>query len=223
VYDGNLTLSEIKPEPVWRRFDVLKTSSWDITQYLENPDNDAGNAHNARVEKLCIITGKGSPDYTPEQNQLLENTDKVLAPYLEMISSTNTEKLNKKYDNWHIPEYTLTYKPDGTIIVNEVLKLKKIHAGSTTERLLEQAIKNPNMLFKPDLGQTSRNLSTILNSAGFTKELRDLFFPTVSNSKGVVFRPIVTRDQAIIENINTIELDLKLRELGVTTQPTNSI
>lgn len=55
LYDNNPMLSVIKPEPIWKHFDVLRTSSWDINRYLEDADNDAGNAHNARVEKLCII------------------------------------------------------------------------------------------------------------------------------------------------------------------------
>jgi hypothetical protein len=199
LYDHNPALSEIKPEPIWKRFDVLRTSSWDINRYLEDADNDAGNAHNARVEKLCIIAGKETPDYTPE--------------------AVNKAKLAKKENDWQITSYSLTYKPDGTILINNVYKLKKVHAGSTTERLLEQALNRPNELFHPDLGQTSRNLSTVLSSAGFTATLRDLFFPTVSKSKGIVFRDTVTRKQADDENIDTIELDLKLKELGASIEP----
>jgi hypothetical protein len=223
LYDRNPKLAIIKPEPIWRRFDVLKTSSWEITEYLDDPENDLGQAHNARVEKLSIIAGKETPEFTPEQKKLLDYAESIAKKYGKLLDVLNKEKNAKKINDWQIPEYTLTYKPDGTILVNEVLKLKKIHTGSTTERLLEQAIKNPNELFKPDLGQTARNLSTVLNSAGFTKELRELFFPTVSNNRGIVFRPTATREQADTDNINTTELDLKLKELGATTQPTNSI
>jgi hypothetical protein len=59
----------------------------------------------------------------------------------------------------------------------------------------------------------------VLSSAGFTATLRDLFFPTVSKSKGIVFRDTVTRKQADDENIDTIELDLKLKELGASIEP----
>lgn len=219
LYDNNPTLAAINPEPIWKRFDVLRTSSWDINRYLEDADNDAGNAHNARVEKLCIIAGVDDPKYSPEQKKLVEATDKVLASYLEMITAVNQERLAKKANDWQIPEYSLTYKPDGSILINNVLKLKKVHAGSTTERLLEQAVKRPNELFKPDLRQTSRNLSTVLNSAGFTPVLRQIFFPTVSNSKGIVFRDIVSRKQADDDNIDTTELDIKLKALGAPTEP----
>lgn len=219
LYDNNPTLSAIKPKPIWKRFDVLRTSSWDINRYLEDADNDAGNAHNARVEKLCIIAGVDDPEYSPEQKKLVKATEKVLASYLEMITAVNKERLAKKADDWQISEYSLVYKPDGTILINGVLKLKKAHAGSTTERLLEQAVKRPNELFKPDLGQTSRNLSTVLNGAGFTSVLRQIFFPTVSKSKGIVFRDTVTRQQADDDNIDTTELDQKLKELGAITEP----
>jgi hypothetical protein len=173
LYDGNATLSEIKPEPIWKRFDVLKTSSWDINRFLEDADNDAGNAHIARVEKLCIIAGKEIPDYSTEQKKLVDDVEESISKYTKMITVANKERLAIKENDWQIPEYTLIYKPDGTILINDVLKLKKVHAGSTTERLLEQALKQPNDLFKPDLGQTSRNLSTILNSAGFTSESQE--------------------------------------------------
>jgi hypothetical protein len=219
LYDHNPALSEIKPEPIWKRFDVLRTSSWDINRYLEDADNDAGNAHNARVEKLCIIAGKETPDYTPEQKKLVKQVDETIGKYTEMITAANKAKLAKKENDWQITSYSLTYKPDGTILINNVYKLKKVHAGSTTERLLEQALNRPNELFHPDLGQTSRNLSTVLSSAGFTATLRDLFFPTVSKSKGIVFRDTVTRKQADDENIDTIELDLKLKELGASIEP----
>lgn len=222
LYDRNPELTAIKPEPIWKRFDVLETLTWDINEYSSEHSIDELNTHNARVKKLCIVAGKETHDYSPEQRQLADNAETVNAKYVKMINEANMQNKIKKDSDWHIPEYKLTYKPDGTILVNEVLKLKKIHAGSITERLLEQALKNPNELFKPDLGQTARNLSTVLNSAGFTKELKDLFFPTVSNDKGVIFRATVTREQVNIDNIDTTKLDLKLKELGATTVPKSS-
>src|SRR4051794_18076745 len=42
LYNRNTKLAVIKPEPIWKKFDVLKTSSWEINEYLENPDNDLG-------------------------------------------------------------------------------------------------------------------------------------------------------------------------------------
>jgi hypothetical protein len=219
LYDGNQTLADIKPEPIWKRFDVLKTSSWDISRFLEDADNDAGNAHIARVEKLCIIAGNETPQYSPKQKTLVNDVEETISKYTKIITAANKERLANKENDWQIPEYSLIYKPDGTILINDVLKLKKVHAGSTTERLLEQAVKRPHELFQPDLGQTSRNLSTVLSAAGFTSVLRQLFFPTVSKSKGIVFRNAITRKQADDENIDTAELDLNLKVLGAITEP----
>ena len=220
LYDHNSKLAAIKPKPIWQIFDVLKTSTWEINAYLNEENNDYGNAHTARVEKLCIIAGIDDPEYTPEQKKLVEYAETITKKYGNMLDATIlTEYRAKKENDWQIPEYTLAYKPDGSILINDVLKLKKAHAGSTTERLLEQALKHPNELFKPDLGQTSRNLSTVINSAGFTPTLRQLFFPTVSKDKGIVFRPTISREQADSANIDTSTLDLKLKELGAVTEP----
>lgn len=211
IYSRNSNLANIKPEPVWKHVDIID-SIYDISKWLE--DNDDSKAHIARVEKYCILSGKRKPDYSEEQKNLISFADKINTKYFKMIVE-EIEKLPKTEPepDYKIIKYTLAYKPDGTILINDVLKLKKVHAGSTTERLLEQAIKQPNVLFKPDLGQTSRNLSTILSSAGLTPVLRSLFFPTVSNNKGVIFRPEVTSEQAQSEHIDTAELDKELIRL----------
>ena len=218
IYARNPELLALKPDPIWRRFDVLKHSNWDIKDYIDDTD-DTGHAHTLRVERLCIITGVDDPSYTPEQYKLVNSADAVIRKYGQNLVKASEAIQASKVNDWQIPEYTLIYKPDGTVLINDVLKLKKAHAGSTTERLLEQALRSPQTLFKPDIGHTTRNLSTILSSAGFTKELRELFFPTVSNSKGIFFRPIVTKQQAHEEKIDTSELDIKLKELGAKTEP----
>lgn len=217
LYAHNSELDSITPRPLWKDFEVLETSSWYlVNEYLENSENDMGEAHIARIERLCIISGKEVPDLSPEQEELIDYVEKALRDYDHAVAYGYIERQEK---NWQIPEYTLTFKFDGTILVNDVLKLKKVHASSTTERLLDQAIKNSNKLFKPDIGQTSRNISTVLSGAGFTEELRALFFPIASKSRGVFFRPTVTRKQADEDNIDTSKLDHKLNELGAKTEP----
>ncbi len=221
LYARNPELLAIKPEPIWRRFDVLKNTTEKIADYF-NATDDHGADHTVRVEKLCIIAGVDDPSYTPEQQKLVDSANLVISEYVKMFKEAHENESENKASNWHIPSYNLTYKPDGTVLINGVLKLKKAHAGSSTERLLEQALKSPDTLFKPDIGQTSRNLSTVLSSAGFTKELRELFFPTVSNAKGIIFRPTVTRRQADDEKIDTSKLDIQLKELGAETEPKSS-
>ena len=219
LYDQNPELAAIKPEPIWKCFDVLKTSSWEINEFLEDPENDLGQAHIARIDRLCILSGVDAPSFSTNQISHIEYAKKAISEYGQIIDDTNKKIVAEKANQWRIPEYYLTYKLDGTIWINDLLKIKKANAGSTTERLIEQAIKNPNKLFKPDLGQVSRNLSTILSSAGFTKATKQLFFPTVSTSKGILFRPNISADQARIENIDTTKLDLILKGLGARTEP----
>ncbi len=83
---------------------------------------------------------------------------------------------------------------------------------------MEQAQKQPNIAFKPELGKMTRNLSTVISSMGFNKELRQLFFPLISKNKGIVFRQNVSRAEADSDLINTYELDTKLERAGANTE-----
>jgi hypothetical protein len=219
LYERNPKLAAIKPEPTWKQFEIIKNSLYSIQKYLE--EHDSGHLHRDKVEKLCIIAGNESPDFSPEQKKLVERSKTINAKYHNLLVEQYQKLLAEAPDDdsrpprmWYIPEYTIEYKLDGTILINNALKLKKIHAGSTTERLMEQSIKNPEKLFKPSLGQTARNVSTILSSAGFTPTLRQLFFPTVSDDKGIIFRPKVTREVALDEKIDLFELDAELHKAG---------
>ena len=214
LYSQNSELAEIKPEPFWKQFDVLKTKTWEIMDYSRNPDNATGREHMARLDRLCIISGTENPSLSPEQKKLIDYISKTLREYSQKLDSAHLDYNAKIEDSWYIPEYRLDFKTDGTIWINDVLKLKKPHIDSTIDRLLEQAMKSPNTPFIPDLGRTSRNLSTVLSSAGFTPTLRQLFFPVISKSKGVMFRPIVSNVQASKDKIDTSELDDMLRALG---------
>jgi hypothetical protein len=213
LYSRNSKLADIKPEPIWKKFEVLKTSAWAINEYLSNPDNDMGQAHIARLDRLCIIAGKEIPELNPEQETLIANSSAAVKTYMQILERARLDNNAQIEDSWYIPEYKLSYMNDGTILVNGVLKLKKTHIDSTIDRLLEQAFKHPNELFLPELGRTSRNLSTVLSSAGFTPTLRQLFFPVISKSKGVRFRPVVSHILASKENVDTSTLDLLLRTL----------
>ena len=213
LYNNNDELAEIKPEPFWKQFDVLKTKTWEIMDYSRNADNDTGREHMARLDRLCIISGIENPKFSPEQKKLIDYITKTSKEYSQKLDSAHLDYNAKIEDSWYIPEYKLDFKTDGTIWINDVLKLKKPHIDSTIDRLLEQAMKSPNKPFIPDLGRTSRNLSTVLSSAGFTPTLRQLFFPVISKSKGVIFRPIVSSTQASNDKIDTAELDEMLRDL----------
>jgi len=216
LYERNPNLIKIKPEPIWKHFDVLQTATWEINEFLEDEENDMGQAHIARVNRLCILSDMKEPIFSEKQLKLIDYAKKVFSEYGTEMDQLNKDSLAQKASNWQIPKYYLTYRLDGTIWINDLLKIKKANAGSTTERLIEQSIKKPNELFIPDLNG-ARNLSTILSSAGFSKTTKDLFFPTVS-SKGIIFRPTITAKQAKVENIDTSELDSILKELGAETE-----
>lgn len=223
LYDRNPRLAEIKPDPTWRHFEIIKDKLYSIKKYLE--ENGEGHDHYIRLEKLCILSGQETPQLSTKQKRYIDDARTLFDKYMNIVveeikklpEDNTQEELGKDPRNlryWCIQEYSVIYKPDGTILINNALKLKKIHAGSTAERLLEQSVRNPNTLFKPDLGQTARNLSTVLSSAGFSPILRELFFPIVSEDKGVIFRPKVTRDEVLDERINTYEIDTILAKAG---------
>ena len=218
IYARNDELKSIERKPVWEYFDIIEGLEHDIGQYTNDWDNDNGQSHNARVNKLCIVAGKETPDYTAELKQIVNDADKAITAFrkqLDDIKSTESVSQN----DWYIPEYKLVYNINGIILVNDVLKIMKTHAGSASSRLMEQAKNNPNTLFKPDLGHKySRNLSTTLSGMGFSATLRALFFPTVSEDKGIVFRPVVSRATADADRIDTAKLDLQLKQLGADVE-----
>lgn len=214
LYSQNPKLADIKPEPFWKRFDVLKTVSWRLLDYLDDPEQDKGQAHMRKLDKLCIVADNNTPELSQEQVKLIENAAEILHQYRQILDDARLDINQRIEDSWYIDKYWLDYKPDGRILINDVLKLKKTHIASTIDKLMEQAAKQPNTLFTPDLPQTARNISTVLSSAGFTPVMRQLFFPVASNSKGVLFRPSITYAAASTEGIETTELDLLLKVLG---------
>jgi hypothetical protein len=215
IYTRNDKLSAISQRPTWEYFDIIEGCEREIYEYTSNWDNDTGQSHIARVNKLCIIAGKDNPAYTPEIKLIVQEADKAVSAFRKQIEN---QKLNETADDtekdWYISEYRLSFSADGIILVNGVLRIKKTQAGSASSKLMEQAIKFPNVLFKPNLGKYSRNLSTTLSGMGFTATLRALFFPTISEDKGIVFRPTVTRTTADDDRIDTAKLDLQLKQLG---------
>lgn len=217
IYARDEQLADIPFSPAWKYFEIIEGDEWEINQYIYQNQSDAGQQHNAQVNKLCIIAGIETPKYAPSLKQIIEDTDEAITAYRTELKELKRKNITNER-NWHIPDYKLTYGLDGTILVNGVLKLKKVHAGSAPDKLMEQATKQPNTVFKPELGQTARNLSTTLSSMGFSGTLRALFFPSVSKDKGILFRSTVSRSTADTERLNTADLDLQLKELGANTK-----
>lgn len=223
LYSNNKELEAISVNPSWKYFDIIEGYEWQINAHIYENGNDTGKSHIAQINRLCIIAGTDKPAIINDNiKKILKDTDDAIAEYKSLLN-LEKEKLKsvKKDKDWYIPEYKVTYGLDGTILINDVMKLKKIHAGSTSDLLMEQALKNQNVAFKPQLGDTSRNLSTILSSIGFSKVLRQLFFPSVSKAKGIIFRASVTERTVKAEKIDTTELDDELKRLGAKTRKVN--
>lgn len=221
LYASNPKLSELKPEPIWRRFEVIKFHIKEIQEHVAIPENGHGGAHFAKVERLCILSNANieAPSYTPEQKKIVDNAHKILNDF----EAAHEARKNNKANNWRIPEYTLTYDPiRGTIKINDVYQLNKrsTNDSSNIDKLLAKGMNQPNELFNPEL-ITTKSLSSIISNAGFTPTIRKLFIPVARKGKGVLVRPIVSRTEADAEGIDTTELDLQLKELGAVTEPKN--
>ncbi len=216
LYARNTELEKISENICWQSFDRLEHIEGDVWEYMNYNNNDYGLSHNAQVNRLCISQGKETPDFPAEIKKIVDESEaNGKAFFAEVDDESNVER------DWFIPEYTFTYATDGSLLVNGVrgvLKVKKTQAASASAKLMEQAVAKPNELFKPNLGHNySRSLSVTLSGLGFSDALRDLFFPQVSEDKGVVFRPTISREQADTERIDTRKLDDKLKKLGADT------
>lgn len=217
MYARNEELAGISENPAWKYFDIIQGSEWNINEYIYQNQNDAGKNHIAQINKLCIIAGTETPKFTQAIKTIIDEADEAISKYKTQLDEEK-QKTRTIIKNWYISEYKVTYSLDGTILINDVLKVKKLHAGSAPDKLMEQAMQNSGKVFKPDLGQTARNLSTTLSSMGFSGTLRSLFFPSVSKDKGILFRSTVSHVTVDAERIDIADLDTKLKGLGANTE-----
>jgi phenylalanyl-tRNA synthetase alpha subunit len=217
LYKQNTKLAEIEPRPFWAKYNILTPYPMEILRFLDDHLQNKGQTHIDQLDRLSIIANSKEPELSPENLKLLEEVLEASKNYRAVLEAAESDKtvLDDEYyndDAWYIPEYFVSYN-NGKIVINDTLYLKKTHIGSTIDQLLEQSFKNPNTLFTPKLPATARNLSTVLSSAGFDPVQRQLFFPKLSSTKGVLFRPTVTFEQVQKDNIDTTKLDLLLKAL----------
>lgn len=218
IYARNAELQKINEHICWQSFDHIEHIQNDLWEYTRDTNNDYGQGHNAQVNRLCISNNIETPILDVELNKIIDEASKNVNHFLEQLDED--EPVIDR--NWFIPEYALTYSTDGSLLVNGVkgiLKVKKTQAGSASAKLLEQVTSRPNELFKPNLGHNySRSLSVTLSGLGFSGTLRELFFPQVSEDKGLIFCPVVTRSEADIQHIDTTKLDDKLNKFGAAIE-----
>lgn len=225
LYSWNVQLQELSPEPIWTWLDILEGREWELVEEdgLGN-STDLNARHIAQLNKLNIIEGTQEPVFDPSIKQLIEESQEAITQYSDAIQ----ERISKRISNhessrfsrtWQIPEYTLTYTDNGSLVVNGVLTLKKTQSGSAPRMLMEQAIDKPNQLFKPFLGENyTRRLSSVLSDMKISGTLKQLFFPVVSDKDGIKFRPTVSLSTAESEQIDTYDLDTQLSKKNAKTE-----
>jgi len=222
IYARHAELTKLNEEPStrasWSFFNAIESNEAAIFEYDHEHSNFGEHlAHRAQVNRLAVLSGQEKPDFTPELKKIVDDADKVIEALIEFRREISDRRPKRYHGEWHIAKYELAYKDDGTIVINGVLNLKKTQSGSAPRKLMEQALKRPYEVFKPELGQITRNMSSTLTDMGITGTLKELFFPIVSND-GIKFRPTVTSDVAYEEGIDFEELEKQLKKLGAKTQ-----
>jgi hypothetical protein len=221
LYRKNKTLTKLNEEPktkaTWTLFNTIESNDQDIYTYVREHNSTEDFAHLAQANRLAIIAGIETPKFTPEQKKIIGQADEAFVTFVKRHAEWRAKRPQKKSKGYHyILDYKLKYEVNGSIVINDVLVLKKTQSGSAPRKLMEQALKHPYELFKPELGQLNRNLSNVLSDMGITGTLKELFFP-IANKDGVKFRPVVSYMTAEKERIDTNELEKKLKELGAET------
>ena len=217
IYSRNPELQKIEDIICWQAFDVIDyIDSQDLWEFGNSVGND-GLLHNSKVNRLCISSGIDKPNIAPDIKKILDEASRNVNSFIDELGSKEEDVDEFEFDI--IPSYSLTYRDDGTILVNDVLKLKKLQAGQTSDMILSQSFQHDGQPkpFKPNVA-TKRQLTTIIGDMGFDKTLRTIFFPTISKDKGIVFRSRLTRAEADEQHIDTKQLDKKLKKLGAVTE-----
>lgn len=216
LYARNPQLQGINMPICWQAFDRLEYIHNELWEYTNDSNSDYGQSHNAQVNRLCIINGKEKPDIAPDIKKILDEANRNANAFIDELEDEDEPEV---YDGKYIPAYTVSYKDDGTILVNDVLKLKKLQAGQVSDMIMSQSFKHDRQPepFKPVIA-TKRQLTTIIGEMGFDKTLRAIFFPTISKDKDIMFRSKETRIKADAQHIDTKQLDKKLKQLGAVTE-----
>ncbi len=207
LYDKNSELSGIKDNICWRTFGTIDAiDPYTLHEYSDDYRNH-GNDHISKVNSLCVVADKEKPDFTTEQQKILDEVKKNVTAFAE---------------DWLIPEYTFEITEAGVLLVNGVegvMNVNKVNASSTIDEILNEAKAKPNTTFLPNLKEhrLKRGLRTALAEVGFTGPIEKLFMPVMDNQRGIHFRPQVTRAQANKEKIELTALDEKLKHLGAET------
>ncbi len=211
LYDNNHKLASIEPEPIWKRFDVLKHSTQQVIKHISS-ESDYGGGHYARVEKLCILANVETPKFTPKQKKLVDYVNRVTDKYYEMIDDAYDRKRAKETNP------TQTTKEDGGQIakLSLVQKSLKLNVDGVTYTLKRfDSTKRFNyklakfLLDRPDKWVSQNDLEHFKMRSkakdwpklmGFTGELKDIFIDVDTKEQKIMLNPIksLTADEAEI-------------------------
>ena len=203
LYDNNPKLSAIEPEPIWKRFDVLKASAREIKKHLSDPDNDYGSAHYARVERLCILANAETPHFTEKQKKVKDYAKNMLDNYYEGVEEAISQYAAKESGD------TLGTQENGGQIaklslVQKTLKLNANGVTLTLKRFDSKKRFNYNLakflldrpdewIKKEDLGTNFKTIRSQVKDwpklLGFTGELKDIFLSVNTKEQTIMLNP----------------------------------
>lgn len=208
IYKGNPKLSAIEVTAIWQQHDFIKNQEHSINEYYNFSGYEAEQEHIGRVNRLCVLSGSKKPKYT-------STIKKIVTKAKKLIQKENDDKDNgTRQADGYIPEYVISRK-GRTLYLNNVLYIKTPQNVGAPIALVEQMFENEGKLFKPDFGKNyTRSISSVIADVGFEKELKKIFFSTISSSEGIIFRNNVSRQVVDEEKINTKKLDAELRKKG---------
>ena len=207
LYDRNPELAAIKPEPVWKHFDVLRTATWEIDQYAEEVSTDELNAHVARIEKLCIISGKETPDLSAKQTKLVDDAKTARSKYIKAVNKIDAENKVKKGND---DKLTLQNPQENGLHIAKlslVQKTLKLNVGGVTRTLKHfDSTKRFNynltkfLLDRPDEWIKKEDLGTAFKTIGskvkdwpklmgLTGELKDIFISVNTKEQKIMLNP----------------------------------
>lgn len=140
LYAKNKTLAKLNDEPkmkaTWTIFNVIESNDQEIYKYHSEHKHDEDFAHIAQVNRLSIIADKEMANLTRKQQKIIGEADEVFVTCMKRMSEWSARRPKKKSKGFHfILDYKLKYEVNGSIVINDVLALKKTQSGSAPRKL----------------------------------------------------------------------------------------
>lgn len=104
LYERNPELKAIDDHICWKTFEAIDyVDSQELWEYTSS-DNEYGQGHNSKVNRLCIINGKEKPELSPELKAIVREAEASgKAFYAELESAKPVTS-----PDWYIPKKAST-------------------------------------------------------------------------------------------------------------------